>query len=114
MELYIPRKIMFKAWNKDSKLLMRLDSISCVRGELVKKDHILLQFTEMVDKHREDLYEMDVVLKGSEKFVIQWSTKKHTWCYQPLNGSGPLELLTDEVAKGVVRLCSYFESIEIS
>jgi len=52
---YKPRKMMFKAWNKETRLLMRLNSIDCVKGELVKKDHILLQFTGLYDKQKEEI-----------------------------------------------------------
>jgi hypothetical protein len=110
MEFYIPRKLMFKAWNKESKLLMRLDNISCVKGELVKENHIILQYTGLADKQMEDLYEMDLVLLRSEKFVIQWSPEKNAWTYQVATRSAPAEMLTREIAQSMMRLCSYFES----
>jgi hypothetical protein len=110
MEFYIPRKLMFKAWNKESKLLMRLDNISCVKGELVKENHIILQYTGLVDKQLEELYEMDLVLLRSEKFVIQWSPEKNGWVYQIATRKTPGETLTREVAQSMIRLCSYFES----
>ena len=42
MNEFKPRKIKFKAWDTEHKLLMRLNSIDCNKGELVKKDHVLL------------------------------------------------------------------------
>jgi hypothetical protein len=114
MEFYIPRKLMFKAWNKESRLLMRLDSISCVKGELVKKDHIILQYTGLVDKQLEELYEMDIVLIGSSKFVIQWSAEKNGWAFTALMKKEQPQLLTKETAQTMMRLCSYFESSEES
>lgn len=50
MDLFSPRKLLFKAWNTETKLLMRLNTIDCRKGELFKRDHILLQFTGMYDK----------------------------------------------------------------
>jgi hypothetical protein len=110
MEFYQPRKIMFKAWNRETRLLMRLDSIQCVRGELLKKDHVLLQYTGQVDKQLEELYEMDLVLIGSRKHIIQWSLEKSAWCYLPSEGKGESQVLTPESSRSMIRLCSFFES----
>jgi hypothetical protein len=107
---YLPRKLLFKAWNKETKLLMRLDSMECVKGELVKKDHILLQFTGMYDKAGEELYEMDLVLKGTEKFVITWDGNPTAWTMMKIEDRTHRLPLTHALAKDVTRLCSYFES----
>ena len=110
MEFYIPRKLMFKAWNKESKLLMRLDNINCTRGELVKKDHIILQFTGIVDKQLEEIYEMDLVLIGSVKHVVLWSAERNGWTYVRVDKIGAPADLTSDAARSMMRLCSYFES----
>jgi hypothetical protein len=101
---------MFKAWNKESRLMMRLNSIDCVRGELVKKEHVLLQFTGLYDKQQDELYDMDVVLIGSERFVLRWSEENNGWCYEALKKDKPYQLLTKEAARTMIRLCSFFES----
>jgi hypothetical protein len=101
---------MVKAWNKETRLLMRLDSISCVKGELVKKGHILLQYTGLLDKQFDELYEMDVVLSQSSKFVVRWSPEKSAWSFVPFNKTEPVEVLTPDIARSMIRLCSYFES----
>jgi hypothetical protein len=108
MEFYSGRKIMFKAWNIETGLMMRLHEIPCIKGELVMKNHILLQSTDITDKHNELLYEMDVVLMASERYVILW--KSPSWCFHRVGDEGQQALLTPEVAKNMIRLCSFFES----
>jgi hypothetical protein len=107
---YKPRRMMFKAWNKEAKLLMRLNSIDCNRGELVKKDHILLQFTGLYDKQQEEVYEMDVMLIGSEKFLVLWDTERNGWTMvKLLTRSDPQPFIANISAKAT-RLWNFFES----
>lgn len=103
------RKIKFKAWDQESRLLMRLNSIECNKGELVKKDHILLQFTGLYDKEGEEIYEMDVLLVSLDKFVVFWNESQNGWFYSPLtdpNARTPFLINDSERMK---RFCSYFE-----
>ncbi|MFZ6011564.1 MAG: YopX family protein [Bacteroidota bacterium] len=108
MDLYSPRKIMFKAWNKETKLLMRLNTIDCKKGELFKKDHILLQFTGLYDKQRDEVYEMDVLLMGMEKYLVLWDAERNGWMLTHLDRATSEPLLTHTLANAV-RLCSFFE-----
>jgi hypothetical protein len=103
------RKIKFKAWDQEHRLLMRLNTIDCNKGELVKANHVLLQFTGLHDNAGEEIYEMDVLLIGLEKWVVFWSETKNGWCYSPLmNPEIQLPLLDIEPAT-MKRFCSYFE-----
>ena len=109
MEFYTQRKLKFKAWNVEAKLLMRLNAIDCDKGELVKENHILLQFTEMTDQQGEELYEMDVVLLGSEKSVIVWNHNPAGWNIVNARRPNERQVLTPSMARTFIRLCSYFE-----
>jgi hypothetical protein len=104
-----PRKIKFKAWNTDTQLLMRLNSIDCNKGELFKKDHVLLQFTGLCDKEGEEIYDMDILLIYSDKYLVSWNENKGGWFYSPLvDQASMLPFLEPEAAR-MKRFCSYFE-----
>ena len=107
---YKPRKMMFKAWNKESKLLMRLNSIDCKRGELIKKDHILLQFTGLHDKQNEEIYEMDVLLIGSDKFLVVWDIIRNGWQLVELGNPSQGQAFITSISAKATRLWNYFES----
>src|SRR4051812_29748594 len=95
-----PRKIKFKAWDTESKLLMRLNSIDCNKGELFKKDHILLQFTGMTDLNSDEIYEMDILLISNEKHVVFWNDILNGWFYYPLKNPADKKIfLADQAAK---------------
>lgn len=107
---FVPRKFKFKAWNKDAHLLMKLSSIDCLKGELFKRDHVLLQFTGHRDKQEEEIYEMDIVLMSSEKFVVTWDDESNGWFLTDLKTEVKIQRFVKEIADKSVRLCSYFES----
>lgn len=101
---------MFKAWNKETKLLMRLSNIDCKRGELIKKDHIILQFTGLYDKQQDEIYEMDVMLIGSEKYLVTWDDERNGWILARLSNPLAGEPFIKSVAEKATRLWSYFEA----
>lgn len=107
---FTPRKFKFKAWNKQDRLLMKLSTIDCLKGELFKRDHILLQFTGHYDKQEEEIYEMDIVLINSEKFVVTWDEVSNGWFLADLKKNEKMQRFVKEDAIKTVRLCNYFES----
>ena len=109
IEFYSPRKLKFKAWNTETHLLMRLHTIDCLRGELVKKDHVLLQFTGLHDAQQEEIYDMDVLLLDSEKYVVHWGQQINGWQLTRLKDSSKLKL-DEDFSRKMIRLCSYFET----
>src|SRR5688572_2641452 len=110
MEFYTSRKIVFKAWNKETRLLMRLNSIDCKKGELFKKDHVLLQFTGLHDMQNEEIFEMDIMLIKGEKFLVQWDVGRNGWSLAKLNDTKSTEPFLKETSGKGARLWSYFES----
>ena len=103
------RKIKFKAWDIESRLLMRLNSIDCNKGELFKKEHILLQFTGLLDKEGEEVYELDVLMISLEKFVVHWNDKANGWYYSPISNFSQGNPFLIQDAGRMKRFCSYFE-----
>jgi hypothetical protein len=102
------RKIKFKAWDQEHRLLMRLNSIECTKGELFKPNHILLQFTGLLDKEGEEIYEMDVLLFSLEKYIVQWSDSVSGWSIAPLLKKNNFQPSVVDV-KNMKRFCSYYE-----
>ncbi|HNP95974.1 MAG TPA: YopX family protein [Cyclobacteriaceae bacterium] len=109
MDRFTPRKIKFKAWNQEERLLLRLNAINCNKGELFKKDHILLQFTGLLDKEEEEIYDMDVLLIYSEKFLVFWNAEKNGWFFCPIELPEQAEPFLKTNAQFMKRLGSYFE-----
>jgi hypothetical protein len=110
MESFQPRKLIFKAWDKSEKLLMRLNSIDCKKGELFKKDCILLQFTGLYDKQDEEIFEMDLLLINSEKYIVVWDTERNGWNLAQLSNPKKSEPFLQTLSAKTSRLCSYYES----
>lgn len=103
------RKIKFKAWDVENKLLMRLNSIDCNRGELVKQNHILLQFTGLHDREGEEIYELDVLMLSLEKFVVFWNETTNSWQFAPLKNRAAAQPFLPEVANKLKRFSTYYQ-----
>ena len=112
MDSYSPRKLKFKAWNQEAQLLMRLNNIDCVKGELLKKGHILLQFTGLCDHQQEELYDLDVVLIGTERYVVVWNDEMNGWFLRGITNAQFAEPLRKDLAQSSTRLWSYWESMK--
>ena len=109
MNEFKPRKIKFKAWDIESRLLMRLNSIDCNKGELIKKNHVLLQFTGLHDKEEEEIYDQDILMLSLEKFIVFWNESKNGWFYSPLKNPEIHSPLLAKEAGAMKRFCNHFE-----
>lgn len=103
------RKIKFKAWDEENKLLMRLNSIDCNKGELIKRGHILLQFTGLHDCEGEEIYEMDVLMLSLEKFVVFWNEVTNGWQIAPLSNLTDTKPFLLDSATRMKRFSSYYQ-----
>jgi hypothetical protein len=110
MKEFAPRKLMFKAWDLEARLLMRLNSIECKKGELIKRNHVLLQFTGLYDAEGDEVYEMDVIMKGPNKFLVMWDHERYGWIIVTLpHRTNPTPISKDFVSD-CKRLWSFFET----
>jgi hypothetical protein len=103
------RKIKFKAWDSEHQLLMRLNSIECTKGELVKKDHILLQFTGLVDKAGEEIYDHDILTISLEQYIVFWNEDQNGWYYSALKSRNSFSPFQQKQAATMKRFCNHFE-----
>lgn len=109
----VPQRLFkFRAWDSDSRLLVRLNRLECNKGVLAKKGFIFLQFTGMLDKNGEEVYEMDVLLFQSEKRLVFWSDVNNAWAISFGMDKNYAEPLRQEVVNRGTRLCSYFEIVD--
>lgn len=88
---------------------MRLNSIDCHKGELKKKDHVLLQFTGLLDDQENEIYDMDVLLMASEKYLVYWSPDHNGWFYTAMESEAVGQPFLTPIALRMRRLGSYFE-----
>ncbi len=106
---FTPRKIKFKAWDQEHRLLMRLNNIDCNKGELIKKNHVLLQFTGLIDKEGEEIYDMDVLFISLDKYIVFWSADKNGWYYAPLSNRESRSPFLAKDAEKMKRFGNFFE-----
>jgi hypothetical protein len=109
MDEFKSRKIKFKAWNTETKLLMRLSTVDCGKGDQIRNHQILLQFTGLIDKEGNEIYEMDVLLIDYDKYLVFWNDEKNGWMYSPLLKRDSQHPFVWPMAQKMKRFCSWFE-----
>jgi len=108
-----PRSIKIKAWNIEDKLIKRVRQVDCLKSELYKTGHILLQYTGMEDQNSVEIYDGDLLLYQHRKHVVSWDQKDHSWIWtdQTNNEANKFTLMEAEQS---LRLCHSFESDDFS
>ncbi len=108
-----PRSIKIKAWNIEDKLMKRVRQVDCVKSELYKEGHILLQYTGMDDENNVEIYDGDVLLYQHRKHLVTWNDTDHEWIWTDLDIQKRRKVTSIETIQSV-RLCHYFESSDFS
>ena len=104
-----PRSIKIKAWNIEDKLIKRVGQVDCLKSELYKEGHILLQYTGMEDQNMVEIYDGDILLYQHRKHIVSWDEDDHNWIWTDQTNQTETRFTRTE-AKRALRLCHSFES----
>lgn len=92
----MPREIKFRAWDVMEKRWCSNPIVGSIVYEvIVNKDtdvldhdnHILMQFTGLLDRHGREVYEGDIVTEGGRPYVIEYDDRRAAYNYKTKTSS---------------------------
>lgn len=108
MDLFAPHTLKLKAWNTQTRLMMRLSSLDVVKGVLFRENHVLLVFTGCHDQLGEEIYDKDLLLWERKKYCVVWDEKENGWSILSTEDRESIRL-RPALSVSMTRLGSLFE-----